>query len=146
MNPSSFTRAFVVSDEMSPMFGPSGRLDRAEPPVVGVVDVPDLEAGALPGETAGTQRRDPALVRHLAQRVRLVHELGELRRAEEGLDDGGHRPAFTRSSIEIFSGSVLIDIRSRTRRAIRESPTESWFAMSSPTVRTRRFPGDRCRR
>jgi hypothetical protein len=48
--------------------------------------------------------------------------------------------ALTRSSIEIFSGSVLIDIRSRTRRAIRDSPTESWFAISSPTVRTRRLP------
>ena len=48
--------------------------------------------------------------------------------------------AFTRSSMLIFSTSVVIDMRSLTRRAIRESPTENWFAISSPTLRTRRLP------
>ena len=43
--------------------------------------------------------------------------------------------ALTRSSMLIFSGSVLIDIRSLTRRAMRDRPTENWLAMSSPTVR-----------
>ena len=33
--------------------------------------------------------------------------------------------ALTRSSSEIFSGSVLIDMRSLTRRAMRLSPTEN---------------------
>jgi hypothetical protein len=33
--------------------------------------------------------------------------------------------ALTRSSREIFSGSVLIDMRSFTRRAMRERPTEN---------------------
>ncbi len=33
--------------------------------------------------------------------------------------------AFTRSSSEIFSGSVLIDMRSFTRRAMRLKPTEN---------------------
>ena len=33
--------------------------------------------------------------------------------------------AFTRSSSEIFSGSVLIDMRSLTRRAMRLKPTEN---------------------
>ena len=40
----------------------------------------------------------------------------------------------------IRSGSVLIDMRSLTKRAMRDRPTENWLAMSSPTVRTRRFP------
>ena len=48
--------------------------------------------------------------------------------------------AFTRSSSEIFSGSVLIDMRSFTRRAMRERPTENWLAISSPTERMRRLP------
>ena len=48
--------------------------------------------------------------------------------------------AFTRSSSEIFSGSVLIDMRSFTRRAMRDRPTENWFAISSPTERMRRLP------
>ena len=48
--------------------------------------------------------------------------------------------AFTRSSSVIFSGSVLIDMRSFTRRAMRLKPTENWFAISSPTLRMRRLP------
>src|SRR3712207_8915440 len=47
--------------------------------------------------------------------------------------------AFTRSSSEIFSGSVLIDMRSLTRRAMRDRPTENWLAISSPTERIRRL-------
>src|SRR5690606_1312168 len=41
------------------------RLDRADPAVVGRVDVADLEARALTGQTAGAERREAALVRHL---------------------------------------------------------------------------------
>ena len=48
--------------------------------------------------------------------------------------------AFTRSSSVILSGSLLMLIRSLMSRAMRESPTENWLAISSPTVRTRRFP------
>ena len=51
--------------------------------------VPDLEAGPLPRQTARTERREPALVGDLRQRVRLVHELRELRGTEE-LPDGRH--------------------------------------------------------
>ena len=58
-------------------------LDRADPAVVGRVDVADLEAGALAGEAARPERREAALVRDLGERVGLVHELAELRRAEE---------------------------------------------------------------
>ena len=48
--------------------------------------------------------------------------------------------ALTRSSSEIFSGSVLMLIRSLTSRAMRDRPTENWLAISSPTERTRRLP------
>ncbi len=57
---------------------------------MGRVDVADLEAGALAGEAARPERRDAALVGHLGQRVGLVHELRQLRRAEE-LAHRGHR-------------------------------------------------------
>ncbi len=66
------------------------RLDRAHPAVLRVVHVADFEAGALPGEAARTERREPALVGQLGQRVGLVHELRQLARAEEGLDHGRH--------------------------------------------------------
>ena len=39
------------------------RLDRAHPAVVRRVDVADLEAGAVTGETTGAERGEPALVR-----------------------------------------------------------------------------------
>ena len=59
------------------------RLDRADAAVVRRMHVAHLEAGALARQTAGTQRRKAPLVRDLAQGVGLVHELAELRGAEE---------------------------------------------------------------
>ena len=50
---------------------------------MGRVHVAHLEAGALAGEAARAERREAALVRDLGERVRLVHELRELRGAEE---------------------------------------------------------------
>ena len=40
------------------MFGPSGRLDRADPAVVAVVDVADVEPGALARQAARAERAD----------------------------------------------------------------------------------------
>ena len=54
------------------------RLDRADAAVVGRVHVADVEAGALAGQTARPEGREPPLVGDLGQRVRLVHELREL--------------------------------------------------------------------
>ncbi len=68
------------------------RLDRAHPPVLGVVHVADLEPRAFPREAARPQSREPPLVRELGQRVGLVHELRELGRPEERLDDRAHGP------------------------------------------------------
>ena len=67
------------------------RLDRADAAVVRGVDVAHLEAGALAGETARPEGREAPLVRDLGERVRLVHELRELRGPEELLDDRGDR-------------------------------------------------------
>jgi hypothetical protein len=50
------------------------------------VDVADLHAGAVTGETARAQRRQATLVRQAGQRVVLVHELRQLAGAEELLD------------------------------------------------------------
>ena len=69
------------------------RLDGADPAVVGIVDVPGLEPGPFPGKPSGAKGGKPAPVGHLGERVRLVHELGELPRAEElpeGGSDGAH--------------------------------------------------------
>ena len=67
------------------------RLDGAEAAVVRVVHVADLKSSTLAGETTGTEGRDAALVRHLAQRVGLVHELAQLVRSEERVDHGAQR-------------------------------------------------------
>src|SRR5690606_21740388 len=63
-------------------------LDRAHAAVVGRVDVADLEAGTLTGQTAGTQRGQTPLVGQARERVVLVHELRQLGRSEELLDRG----------------------------------------------------------
>ena len=62
---------------------PFRRLDRADAAVMGRVHVAHLEAGALARQTARAKRREPPLVRDLGERVGLVHELRELRGAEE---------------------------------------------------------------
>ena len=67
------------------------RLDRADAAVVRRVHVAHLEARALARQAARAQRRDAPLVRDLGQRVGLVHELRQLRAAEELLDRGRDR-------------------------------------------------------
>ena len=67
------------------------RLDRADAAVVGRVHVAHFEAGALAGQTARAKRREAALVGDLRQRVGLVHELRQLRGAEELAHRGGRR-------------------------------------------------------
>jgi hypothetical protein len=74
-----------------PDVGAFRRLDRAHAPVVRVVHVAHFETRALTGQSARAQRGETPLVRHLGERVRLVHELAELRRPEELLDHRRHR-------------------------------------------------------
>ncbi len=68
------------------------RLDRAHAAVVARVHVADLEARTLTRETTGAEGREAALVREPRERVRLVHELRQLRGAEELLDRRHHGP------------------------------------------------------
>ena len=51
-----------------------------------VVDVPDIEGGAVTGQTAGAQGGHTPLVGELRQRVGLIHELAQGGGAEELLD------------------------------------------------------------
>ena len=60
-----------------------GGLDRADPAVVAVVDVADVEPGALARQAARARAPKAALRGQLGQRVGLVHELAELAAAEE---------------------------------------------------------------
>ncbi len=69
---------------------PFRRLDRADAAVMRRMHVADFEPRALAGQTARAERREAPLMRHLGERVRLVHELRQLRRAEE-LAHGRHR-------------------------------------------------------
>ena len=71
---------------------PLGGLDGAHAPVVGGVHVAHLDGGALAGQPAGAERRQAAAVGEAGQRVGLVHELRELRGAEELLERRHHGP------------------------------------------------------
>ena len=53
---------------------------------MGIVNVANFEAGALAGQAARAECGQTALVRDACSKVRLVHELGQLRGAEELLD------------------------------------------------------------
>ena len=67
------------------------RFDRADTAVVGRMNVADFEAGALAGQTARAKSRETALVGDFRQRVHLVHELRQLRGAEEFANRGSSR-------------------------------------------------------
>ena len=67
------------------------RLDRADAAVMGRVHVAHLEAGAFARETARAERRQAPLVGDLRQRIGLIHELRELRGAEELAHRRGRR-------------------------------------------------------
>ena len=68
-----------------------GGLDGTHAAVMGVVNVSDFESGTVSGKTAGAEGGETTLMREFCQGVRLVHELGQRRGAEElldGSDDG----------------------------------------------------------
>ena len=86
-----------------------------------VVDVADFEAGALARETAGPEGREAALVRELGQRVRLVHELRELARAEELFDRRDDRTdvdqRLRRDRLDVLNGHALAHDALETQQA-----------------------------
>ena len=62
---------------------PLRRLDRADPAIMRRMDVAHLETGTLAGQPSRTERRQPPLVGDLGQGIGLIHELRQLRGAEE---------------------------------------------------------------
>ncbi len=88
-------------------------LDRAHPAVVGRVHVADLDRSALAGEAAGAERRQAATVPQAGERVRLVHELRELRGAEELLERRDDRAdvddRLRGDRVRVLGGEALAD-------------------------------------
>ncbi len=88
-----------------------GRLDRAHAAVVGRVHVSHFEPGALTRQTTWPEGREAALVGQPRQGVVLVHELRQLRRAEELLHGGDHRAdvdqRLGRDGLDVLGGHAL---------------------------------------
>ena len=88
-------------------------LDGAHSSIMGIMHVADLEACAVSGQTARSQSGQTALVRQLAQRVVLIHELGQLRGSEELLHRSRHRldvdQRLRRDIVLILRGHTLAD-------------------------------------
>ena len=86
-----------------------------------VVNVTDVKARPLSGETAGAEGRHAALMGQLGQGVGLVHELAQRRRAEELLDRGRDRAdvdeALGCDDVEILQGHALADHALHAREA-----------------------------
>ncbi len=89
------------------------RLDRAHPPVVAGVYVTNLEPSALTRQASGPEGGEAPLVGEPGERVRLVHELAELARAEELLDGGDDGPdvdeRLRRDRLDVLGGHALAD-------------------------------------
>src|SRR5256885_7507264 len=84
------------------------RLDRAHAAVLAVVHVAHLEARPLPRQPARPEGRETALVGQLRERIRLIHELGQLRAAEERLDHRAHR-AGVHQIVERDALGIVVD-------------------------------------
>jgi hypothetical protein len=88
-------------------------LDRAHSAVMRRVHVAHLDRRALAREAAGAERREPPPVREPGERVRLVHELRELRRAEELLQRRHDRAdvddRLRRDRVHVLRGHPLAD-------------------------------------
>src|SRR5437868_377283 len=63
------------------------RFDGTNPAVVRRMHVANLESGPIARQTSRSERGQTTLVRQLRQRVRLIHELRELRTAEKVAND-----------------------------------------------------------
>ena len=61
-------------------------LDRTDTPIVRAVNVTNLVARTVTGDTARSQCGNTTLVCQLSKRILLIHELRQLRRGEEFLD------------------------------------------------------------
>ena len=140
MKPYLLTRA-VASELIRPIFGPSGvSIGHAYRNGSGARRAPRSPRAHGSGRQA---RGRAALVRHLRQRVGLVHELAAAR-AEESRTAAAAGFALIRScgmTVSISTEHALLDGALHAQQA-----TRYWFSISSPTDRTRRLPGGRCRR
>ncbi len=89
------------------------RFDRTHTPVVGIVHVAHLKAGAVAAQTAGAERRQAALVSQLGKRVVLVHELRQRRASEEFAYRGEDRAyvdkLFGRDGLVFLDRHALLD-------------------------------------
>ena len=111
MKPNSLTRAKVAERTDEADVRALRRLDRAHAAVVAEVHVADFEAGTLAAETTRPERRQAAAVGEARQRVDLVHELRQLRGAEELLDRGDDRAdvdqRLRRDRLDVLGGHAL---------------------------------------
>ncbi len=89
------------------------RLNRADTAIVCRVNVANLEACALTGETARAKCRKTALMGDFRQRVGLVHELRQLRRAKEFTHRSHNRlridQVVRHDRVDIDRGHALLD-------------------------------------
>ena len=89
------------------------RLDRAHAAVVGRVHVAHLDRRALARQAARAERGEAPAVRQARERVRLVHELRQLRGAEELLlrrdDRADVDDRLRRDRVRVLGGEALAD-------------------------------------
>ena len=91
MKPNSLIRAKVRHRADETDVRTFRRFDRTNAAVVRRMNVAHFEAGAIAAQTARPEGGETALVRQLGERVGLIHELRELRAAEEIAHDRAER-------------------------------------------------------
>ena len=117
---------------------PFGRFDRADPAVVGRVHVAHFETRPFTRQTARTKRRQAALVGDLRKRVGLVHELRQLRGAEELTHRSRRRlgvdQVMRHHGVDIDAGHPLLDRPFHPQQADAVLVLQQFTDRANPTI------------
>ena len=110
-------------------------LDRAHTAVVRGVNVSNFEVRTVTGKTARTESGQTALMSKLCQRVRLIHELGQLGRSEELLNSCAYRTGIYElvRMCRLFVGS---SVHSFTDISLHTGETDADLVLEEFTNRT----------
>ena len=101
---------------------------------MGIVNVSHFETGTLTRKTAGTKSRHTTFMRHLGQRIGLVHKLRKSIGTEEGIDDRWN--SFGVDQIDRGKHLIVAHIHSFTNRTRHTSESHTELVIELFTDRT----------
>ena len=105
---------------------------------MGLMDVTNLKACPVPRKSTRAKGRKPTLVRYLGKRVRLIHELAQLRTAEEFLHGSNNWPDVHQlrrcRRVRVLDRHPLLDDTLHAEQAHPELVLDQFTDCANPTI------------